>query len=230
MASLTQWTWIWVSSGSWWWTGGLACCSPWGHEESNMTERLYWTDWIVLLEVRLYTGFYKVPITTEIGGLNFCAVGRPPFIEPIGWLGLKNIIITPGALAGTENKDNQTRKAEDLSGLKGDFLAASLTSASDGEERTGNIKWPVYVIDCVLSTLLLLWYFSNLIIGAIMRWWESICIWTVSCSSSVSQGVPEETKATIVHMVWKRTPCLGSNMCGSANCCSPPPLGFWKVA
>ena len=45
MASLTQWTWIWVSSGSWWWTnsqnweaspsdgqGGLACCSPWGRK------------------------------------------------------------------------------------------------------------------------------------------------------------------------------------------------------
>ena len=22
MASLTQWTWVWASSGSWWWTGG----------------------------------------------------------------------------------------------------------------------------------------------------------------------------------------------------------------
>ena len=28
MASPTWWTWVWVSSGSWWWTGqgGLACC------------------------------------------------------------------------------------------------------------------------------------------------------------------------------------------------------------
>ena len=26
MASLTHWTWVWVNSGSWWWTGGLACC------------------------------------------------------------------------------------------------------------------------------------------------------------------------------------------------------------
>ena len=66
------------------------------------------------------------------------------------------IIITPGAPAGNENKDNQSRKAEGLSGLKDDFPAASLTSASDGEERTGNKKWPVCVIDCVLSTLLLL--------------------------------------------------------------------------
>ena len=24
--------------------GGLVCCSPWGHEESDMTERLNWTE------------------------------------------------------------------------------------------------------------------------------------------------------------------------------------------
>ena len=40
MASLTQWTWIWVSSRSWSWTGSLACCSPWGHKESDRTEQL----------------------------------------------------------------------------------------------------------------------------------------------------------------------------------------------
>ena len=26
MASLTWWTWVWASSGSWWWTGSLASC------------------------------------------------------------------------------------------------------------------------------------------------------------------------------------------------------------
>ena len=44
MASLTQWTWVWVNSGSWWWTGGLVCCCPWGCKESDMTEQLSWTD------------------------------------------------------------------------------------------------------------------------------------------------------------------------------------------
>ena len=24
--------------------GSLACCSPWGHKESDMTERLNWSD------------------------------------------------------------------------------------------------------------------------------------------------------------------------------------------
>ena len=28
MASPTQWRWVWVNSGSWWWKGGLVCCSP----------------------------------------------------------------------------------------------------------------------------------------------------------------------------------------------------------
>ena len=42
MASPTQWTWVWESSGSWWWTGKPG--SPWGHQESDMTERLNWTD------------------------------------------------------------------------------------------------------------------------------------------------------------------------------------------
>ena len=42
MALPTQWTWVWVSSESWWWTGKLACCSPWGCKESDMTEQLNW--------------------------------------------------------------------------------------------------------------------------------------------------------------------------------------------
>ena len=28
MASLTPCTWVWANSGSWWWTGSLACCNP----------------------------------------------------------------------------------------------------------------------------------------------------------------------------------------------------------
>ena len=41
MASPTQWTWVWVDSGSWWWTG---YCSSWGHKESDTTEWLNWTE------------------------------------------------------------------------------------------------------------------------------------------------------------------------------------------
>ena len=43
MASPTQWTWIWASSGSDGW-GSLLCCSLWGCKESDTTKRLNWTD------------------------------------------------------------------------------------------------------------------------------------------------------------------------------------------
>ena len=39
MASPTQWT-PGVGDGQ----GGLVCCGSWGHKESDMTERLNWTD------------------------------------------------------------------------------------------------------------------------------------------------------------------------------------------
>ena len=41
MASPTQWTWVWVNSGSWWWTGKSGC-SPWGRKELDTTEWLNW--------------------------------------------------------------------------------------------------------------------------------------------------------------------------------------------
>ena len=44
MASLTQWTWVWVNSRSWWWTRGLACCGSRGCKELDTTKRLNWTE------------------------------------------------------------------------------------------------------------------------------------------------------------------------------------------
>ena len=41
---MVRWTWVWASSGSWWWTGGLACYSPRGCKESDTTEQLNWTE------------------------------------------------------------------------------------------------------------------------------------------------------------------------------------------
>ena len=35
MASLTQWAWVWVNSGSWWWTGRPGVLHPWGLKESD---------------------------------------------------------------------------------------------------------------------------------------------------------------------------------------------------
>ena len=48
MASLTQWTWVWVNSGSWWWTGRHGMLQSMGSQSqtrlSDWTE-LNWTDW-----------------------------------------------------------------------------------------------------------------------------------------------------------------------------------------
>ena len=40
MVSLTQWTWFEQAPGDGTGQGGLACCSPWGRKELDMTERL----------------------------------------------------------------------------------------------------------------------------------------------------------------------------------------------
>ena len=44
MASPNRWTWVWVNSRSWWWTGRPACCDSWGRKESEMTKRLNWMN------------------------------------------------------------------------------------------------------------------------------------------------------------------------------------------
>ena len=44
MASPTQWTWVWVDSGSWWWTGRPGVWRSWGHKESDTIEQLNWTE------------------------------------------------------------------------------------------------------------------------------------------------------------------------------------------
>ena len=54
MASLTQWTWVWVNSGSWWWTGRPGVLQFMGSQrvghdwvtELNWTE-LYWVALVV---------------------------------------------------------------------------------------------------------------------------------------------------------------------------------------
>ena len=42
MASLTQWTWVWINSGSWWWTGRPGVLQSMGSDTT--TEWLNWTD------------------------------------------------------------------------------------------------------------------------------------------------------------------------------------------
>ena len=46
MASLTQWTWVWVNPGSWWWTGRPGLLQSMGLERvrHNWATELNWSD------------------------------------------------------------------------------------------------------------------------------------------------------------------------------------------
>ena len=44
MASLTRWAWVWVNSGSWWWTERPGVLRFMGSKESDTTEQLNWTE------------------------------------------------------------------------------------------------------------------------------------------------------------------------------------------
>ena len=46
MASPTRWTWVWVNSGSWWWTGRPGVLWFMGLQRVGPTERLNWTELI----------------------------------------------------------------------------------------------------------------------------------------------------------------------------------------
>ena len=53
MASQTRWTWVWVNSGSWWWTGRPGMLQSMGHKESDTTELLNWTELAMWLSFSL---------------------------------------------------------------------------------------------------------------------------------------------------------------------------------
>ena len=50
MASLTQWTWVWVDSGSWWWTGRPGVLYSTGSQRvrNDWVTKLNWTDCYLL--------------------------------------------------------------------------------------------------------------------------------------------------------------------------------------
>ena len=57
MASPTQWTWVWVNSGSWWWTGRPGMLQFMGSQSQtwlNDWTELNWTDNVVLILLLIY--------------------------------------------------------------------------------------------------------------------------------------------------------------------------------
>ena len=55
MASLTQWTWVWVNSRSWWWTGRPGMLQSMGCKESDTTKQQNWTE--MSIKERKYIDF-----------------------------------------------------------------------------------------------------------------------------------------------------------------------------
>ena len=80
MASATRWTWVWVNSGSWWWTGRLGMLQSMGSQrvghdwvtEQNWTEpmALYWAVlWIPFLKPRC--GYYVLILFQNFKSNNY---------------------------------------------------------------------------------------------------------------------------------------------------------------
>ena len=79
MASPTRWTWVWVNSRRWWWTGRPGVLQFMGHKESDTTERLrYWTE-------------------ASQGQPGYCVWG---YVWPVGCLFF--ILLTPVLLSGKD--------------------------------------------------------------------------------------------------------------------------------
>ena len=73
MASLTQWTWVWVNSGSWWWTG-----RP-GMLQSMVSQRVG-HDWAT----ELNWSAHREAKLLESGYIRYCKLQSCPFaFKPI---------------------------------------------------------------------------------------------------------------------------------------------------
>ena len=108
MASLTRWTWTEATPGAGDGREILACCSPWGHKESDTTKQLNWTDTVVLslfsrvqLFVTLWTVAHQAPLFMGFsrqeywGGLSCPLPGNLPDL----WIESRSFMLP--ALAGS---------------------------------------------------------------------------------------------------------------------------------
>ena len=58
MSPPTQWTWVWVSSSSWWWTGRPNVLQSMG-SQLDMTEWLNWYLYLLFFRFFLHIGYYR---------------------------------------------------------------------------------------------------------------------------------------------------------------------------
>ena len=64
---LARWTWVWVNSGSWWWTGRPDMLRFMGSQESDTTERLNWTELSIFISLTGYIVSFRLRFTLMLG-------------------------------------------------------------------------------------------------------------------------------------------------------------------
>ena len=119
MASLTQWTWVWVNSGSWWWTGRPGVLQSMGSQKSDTTEWLNWTNACIYLS-RCFPGYSVVKnLSANSGDTLLYLILEDPVEKEIAthssfWTQLSNwktTILLPIYLSSIEKAQMLMKKA-----------------------------------------------------------------------------------------------------------------------
>ena len=73
MASLTQWTWVWVNSGSWWWTGKPGVLQSMGSQKvwNDWATEVNWTEYST---VYMYHFFIHSSVSGHLGCFHVLAI------------------------------------------------------------------------------------------------------------------------------------------------------------
>ena len=72
MTSPTQWTWVWASSRIADGQGSLVCYNPWGCKESDMAERLNWTNSYLIITIIVILFYMRYAYRSKIITVLVC--------------------------------------------------------------------------------------------------------------------------------------------------------------
>ena len=91
MASLTQWTWAWASSGSWWWTGKPGVLQSVGLQRvgHDWVTELNWTAFPWTVKVQMLPEFF--PVGTSLSSASDCLMAShmKSLLTTLLWPGLR---------------------------------------------------------------------------------------------------------------------------------------------
>ena len=92
VASLTRWTWVWASSGSWWWTGKPGVVQSMGSQRGrhDWTTVLNWMRYFVLFSYQVRKPYeYFTPLTCQFGGPTHFVLRRSVVFNSVAipWTG-----------------------------------------------------------------------------------------------------------------------------------------------